>query len=97
MRVCANPECQLEFVPKTHNQKYHSDECCKIVTNKRIMEKYYENKERRSRPRKCQVCGTSLSRYNDDEEDLCQPHKESGGMTRSELLGLIGHEYSKSD
>ena len=42
--ICQNKECSQEFEPKTHNQKYHSDECCRMATNKRIMEKYYEKK-----------------------------------------------------
>ena len=39
--ICANKECAINFDAKTHNQKYCSDECCRIATNKRIMEKYY--------------------------------------------------------
>jgi hypothetical protein len=40
--ICGNKECAKDFDAKTHNQKYCSDECCRIATNKRIMEKYYE-------------------------------------------------------
>ena len=42
--ICANSECKKDFAPKTHNQKYHNDECCRIATNRRIMEKYYDKK-----------------------------------------------------
>jgi len=42
--ICANKECAKDFEPKTHNQKYCTDECCRIATNRRIMEKYYEKK-----------------------------------------------------
>ena len=42
--ICANTECAKEFDSKTHNQKYCSDECCRVATNRRIMEKYYEKK-----------------------------------------------------
>ena len=62
---CLNLECTLEFEPKTHNQKYCSDECCRVATNKRIMEKYYEKKAiKNGAPRKCKGCTAFLSRYN---------------------------------
>ena len=38
--ICSNKECAKEFAPKTHNQKYCSDECCKIATNLKVKEKY---------------------------------------------------------
>lgn len=66
--ICANKEClnEKEFTPKTHNQKYCSDECCRIATNRRIMEKYYEKKAiRNGATRECKKCRTQLSRYND--------------------------------
>jgi hypothetical protein len=60
-------ECKNDFDSKTHNQKYCSDECCRISTNKRIMEKYYEKKAIRSgKQRKCKKCSSNLSRYNTD-------------------------------
>jgi hypothetical protein len=43
--ICSNKECSKDFDAKTHNQKYCSDECCRVATNKRIMEKYYEKKD----------------------------------------------------
>ena len=42
--ICSSDECKKNFDAKTHNQKYCSEECCRIATNKRIMEKYYEKK-----------------------------------------------------
>ena len=66
--ICSNKECAKEFTPKTHNQKYCSDECCRITTNRRIMEKYYEKKAIRGGAfRPCKKCGASLSRYNQDK------------------------------
>jgi hypothetical protein len=44
--ICSNDGCVNEFEPKTHNQKYCSDECCKIATNIKIKEKYYYKKAR---------------------------------------------------
>ena len=63
--ICNNKECNKDFDAKTHNQKYCSDECCRIATNKRIMEKYYEKKAIRNGAfRACSKCITKLSRYN---------------------------------
>jgi hypothetical protein len=65
--ICANVDClnDKNFEPKTHNQKYCCDECCRVATNKKIMEKYYEKKAIRSgQKRHCKKCNSSLSRYN---------------------------------
>lgn len=70
LRQCQFQDCNIVFEPKTHNQKYHSDECCRLATNKRIMERYYERKARRKGGRRvCSEagCGTILNRYNDSE------------------------------
>ena len=81
IRVCAYTECGQEFTAKTHNQRYCSDECCRLATNKRIMEKYYQRKERRKGG--LRVCGstgciTILNRYNDSEIcSLCLAKKDT--------------------
>ena len=62
--ICANKECAKDFDAKTHNQKYCSDECCRIATNRRIMEKYYEKKAIRNGAKRVCKCGNQLSRYN---------------------------------
>ena len=68
--ICSNKECAKEFEAKTHNQKYCTDECCRIATNRRIMEKYYEKKAiKNGAPRTCKNCKTKLSRYN--QADVC--------------------------
>lgn len=66
LRLCANPTCMIGFKPARHNQKYCSKECCKIVTNAKIMAQYYEEKDRKSgKTRTCKSCKTArLSRYN---------------------------------
>lgn len=67
MKICAYKPCSKEFEPRTHNQIYHTDECCKLATNERIMAKYYETKARRKGAvRICRTpgCNTQLSRYN---------------------------------
>lgn len=67
--TCANEGCEVVFEPKTHNQKYCTDECCRLATNRRIMEKYYERRDQRlGKARYCKSCGvTKLSRYNDSQ------------------------------
>ena len=67
--VCARNGCNAIGVRKTHNQKYCTDECCRLATNTRIMEKYYERQDQRNgKTRFCKVClTTKLSRYNDGQ------------------------------
>lgn len=72
--ICAYKSCDNEFEPKTHNQKYCCDECCRIATNEKIKQKYYEKKERLAGKRricKNKGCNVSLSRYN--PEYICGP------------------------
>lgn len=67
--ICANDGCENEFEKSTHNQKYCCDECCREATNKKIREKYYEEKARLSgKKRICSTrgCKNILSRYNED-------------------------------
>lgn len=63
---CQNAGCEVVFVKKTHNQRYHDDECCRLATNAKIMEKYYARRAQRlGITRFCDRCGvTKLSRYN---------------------------------
>ena len=90
--ICANSQCAKNFKAKTHNQKYCSDECCRIATNRRIMEKYYEKKAIRSgAPRICKKCKTKLSRYNQNEvcstceKNITQKGKETIWSILSDL------------
>ncbi len=82
LRVCAHAECGKEFAPKTHNQRYCSDECCRVATNKRIMERYYEKKDRRKGGRRecsSRECSTLLNRYNDSEMcSQCEIKRRNG-------------------
>jgi hypothetical protein len=68
VKSCAWKECQNDFEPKTHNQIYCSDECCRSATNYKIMQKYYANKARRNGQYKtCSQCHQdTLSRFTDD-------------------------------
>ena len=89
--ICAYDECKNEFTPKTHNQKYCSDECCRTATNQKLKEEYYEKKARlHGKKRKCKTasCGVSLSRYNED--NICSKCKASKEKAKqNELLEMI--------
>jgi hypothetical protein len=67
--TCARAECDIVSTRKKHNQKYCSDECCRIATNQRIMERYYDRKAQQAgSERYCIKCEkTRLSRYNNSE------------------------------
>lgn len=87
--ICANKGCAKEFESKTHNQKYCSDECCRVATNRRIMEKYYEKKAiRNGALRICKSCKSKLSRYN--QTDICSKcQKSSVSKERNKIIGMI--------
>lgn len=87
--ICSNKKCSKEFEAKTHNQKYCTDECCRIATNRRIMEKYYEKKAiRNGAKRGCKLCGAQLSRYN--ESTMCSScTRKVNQDQKTKLLGLI--------
>jgi hypothetical protein len=86
---CSNKECSKEFENKTHNQKYCSDECCRIATNKRIMEKYYEKKAiKNGLTRICKKCSVKLSRYN--TTSICTScDKKKNLNNKNKILGML--------
>ena len=72
-KICANPDCEKLFEPLVHNAVYCSINCRKIITNKNVLDRYYENKARKSnKKRVCKTkdCGTILSTYN--SENICE-------------------------
>ena len=73
--VCSNEECENKFIPKTYNAIFCSKECRRIVTNKKLLEKYYKNKNNKFKKRICKTktCTTILSSYN--KEDICESCK----------------------
>jgi hypothetical protein len=86
--ICSNKDCKKEFEKKTHNQKYCSDECCRVATNKRIMEKYYEKKAIRNGAVRLCKCGNRLSRYT--EKTVCvMCVAKSKKETRKKLKEMI--------
>lgn len=82
IRICTNEECGNDFVAKVYNAAYCSVECRKKVTNKKLLEKYYENKENKNTRRVCKTknCTTVLSRYN--KENICEQCKNERFIKR---------------
>ena len=88
--TCANDGCEETFKPKTHNQKYHSDECCRLATNRRIMKNYYRQRDQKAgKVRYCSVCNiTKLSRYNDGQ--VCAPcETKQQANARNSVLDML--------
>jgi hypothetical protein len=65
--ICAREGCNIEFFKRTHNMKYHDDECCRLATNARLMVNYYDGQARKlGKVRYCENCQVArLSRYNE--------------------------------
>lgn len=97
--ICSYEECKKPFEPKTHNQKYCSDECCRTATNKKLKEQYYEKKARlQGKKRTCKSpgCKTALSRYNESNIcSRCQSLKEKN--KQKELIEMVLNVSSKPD
>jgi hypothetical protein len=90
-RVCNNPDCKKHFVAKVYNSIYCSPECRKIITNKKLLENYYEKKANKDKKRKCKTkeCITTLSRYN--KENICERCKRERYVKR-----LVGWGWDES-
>jgi hypothetical protein len=91
--ICAYDKCEgvKEFEPKTHNQKYCSDECCKIATNIKIKEKYYYKKARAAGVKfTCATrgCNQILSRFTTGE--VCEGCKsKEKEKERKDILDML--------
>ncbi len=81
-KICANEKCSNEFVPRVYNAIYCSTSCRRIVTNRRILERYHANKEIYSKKRICESrkCKIILSRYN--KENICESCKRERFIQR---------------
>jgi hypothetical protein len=90
--ICANQDCNNSFIPKTYNSIFCSPECRRVATNKKLLEKYYENKSNKNKKRTCKTanCATILSRYN--KEDICESCKRERYVKR-----LVSWGWSESD
>ena len=96
---CSYDECENDFEPKTHNQKYCSDECCRIATNEKLREQYYEKKARlagKKRVCKKKDCNAELSRY--EERSICKYCQlKDKNQSKKELLGMLENVFGKTD
>lgn len=88
--TCAREGCEVVAYKTTHNQKYCSNECCRIETNRKIMEKYHERAAvKRGKKRLCVTCNTPLSRYNEGNIcGSCEVRKRNENL--GEAAALIG-------
>jgi len=63
---CLN--CEEIFIPHRHNMLYCNPACCKIATNKKVIRRYHEKKQKKnSSIRHCSECLTVLSKYNGND------------------------------
>ena len=96
--VCARNGCDERFTPRTHNQKYHHNDCCILATNERLMVNYYKRRAReKGELRICNSCGiTKLNRYN--ESDICSGCKSKNEVEakRTVLQMLSGISWQTS-
>ena len=90
--------CGTEFQSKKKNQKYCDNICCRGATNKRIMERYYENKARLSGIKRYCACGKLLSRYNSATEcGSCEfKNKDYNSNKILEAIGAINNKVVKT-
>jgi hypothetical protein len=91
--------CGTEFQSKKKNQKYCDNICCRGATNKRIMQRYYENKARLAGVKRCCVkCERALSRYN--SSNLCgaceKASKDHNDNKIREMIDVINSKVNKA-
>jgi hypothetical protein len=86
--ICARQECGAVGIKTTHNQKYCTNECCRIETNRKIKEQYHERAAiKRGKKRACKSCGTPLSRYNESPVcSACQTAKRNENLGEAQQL-----------
>lgn len=89
--------CGEFFLKRRPNMIYCKKECCNAATNKKLIEKYHQNKERQKETnRTCAKCSSKLSKYNQD--DVC--HSCQVRETENEkidLLRSLGFSYVDED
>lgn len=89
--ICSRDGCENPFEARTHNQKYCSDDCCKIATNLKIKEKYYYKKARMAGEKfVCdnRGCSQVLNRFTVDK--ICEVCKaKAKEKERQDLLEML--------
>lgn len=95
-KICAF--CGTEFETKKKNQKYCDQMCCRGATNKRIMQKYYEDKARLKGLLRICICGNILSKYNSSTICyICQSEKVVNDEDKiREAVKIVASKISKT-
>src|SRR6185436_1734852 len=85
--------CGESFIKRRPNMIYCKKECCNAATNKKLIERYHENKQRRREiNRVCIKCDSRLSRYNQD--DVCHSCQiKETDSEKIDLLRSLGFSY----
>lgn len=93
-QICAAEGCENTFEKRTHNQKYCSNECCQIETNKKMKAAYHERVAiKRGKARVCSQCQiTKLSRYNPGR--ICGSCEEENRKTTTDFMTRIASVVS---
>jgi hypothetical protein len=91
--------CGTEFQTQKKNQKYCDQVCCRGATNKRIMQKYYENKARLKGFKRYCECGQLLSKYNAGSMcSVCDIKKKSHNADKiQEALSIVISKIGKTN
>lgn len=85
--------CAALFTKRRPNMVYCKKECCNAATNKKLIDKYHREKDRKvQKDRKCTSCAANLSRYNSD--DICHACQAKAQETQKiKILRELGFEY----
>ena len=85
--------CGELFIKRRPNMVYCKKECCNAATNKKLIEKYHREKQRKAeKNRKCSQCSRILSRYNSDDScHACQAKEVE--LQKIKILKELGFEY----
>lgn len=96
MKSCSN--CGIGFESNKKNQKYCTPACCRLATNKKIMERYYESKKRRSGVKRFCTCGQLLSRYNDSNQcyTCLTKNQENNTIAITEVIDNVIKKINKA-
>lgn len=94
--ICAREDCEQSYYKAVHNQKYCSPECCRVVTNRRLIDQYHarKSKGKKGKERICnrKDCTTILSSYN--SENICESCKTKRLHKRLERWGWnVGDDF----
>lgn len=84
--------CSVKFDATRANQIYCKQECCKLATNKKLIEKYHKNKSKKTLDARTCECGAKLSIYNKDKTCYsCQSRRAD--EKRLDVLKRLGFDY----